>query len=78
MPKPAVQRTEFAVDLGGANSIGGLRALWRGLLKSNNTVLADLRPIIVLREGNTGLGMQLGSPQVRCMTRPRPPRSARR
>jgi hypothetical protein len=54
-----IQRTEFAVDLGGANSIGGLRALWRGLLKSNNTELAELRPIIVLRESNTGLGMQL-------------------
>jgi hypothetical protein len=57
-PKVAIQRTEFAVDIGGANSIGGLRALWRGLLKSN-TALADLRPIIVVKEGRTGLGMQL-------------------
>src|SRR6266851_6334882 len=32
-PKLAVQRTEFGVDLGSANSIGGLRARWRGLLK---------------------------------------------
>ena len=55
----AIQRTEFAVELGGANSISGLRALWRGLLKSNSAELAELRPIIVLREGNTGLGMQL-------------------
>jgi hypothetical protein len=54
-----IQRTEFAVDLGSANSIGGLRALWRGLLKSNNAELSELRPIIVLRESNTGLGMQL-------------------
>lgn len=54
-----IQRTEFAVELGGANSIGGLRALWRGLLKSNNAELAELRPIMVLRESNTGLGMQL-------------------
>jgi hypothetical protein len=54
-----IRRTEFAVELGGANSIGGLRALWRGLLKSNNAELAELRPIMVLREGNTGLGMQL-------------------
>ena len=57
--KATVQRTEFAVELGGANSIGGLRALWRGLLKSNSAELAELRPIIVLREGHTGLGMQL-------------------
>jgi hypothetical protein len=53
-----VQRTEFAVDLGSANSVGGLRALWRGILKSNGE-LASLRPIIVVKESNTGLGMQL-------------------
>jgi hypothetical protein len=59
--KSTIQRTEFAVELGGANSISGLRALWRGLLKShdNKTALAELQPIIVLRESNTGLGMQL-------------------
>jgi hypothetical protein len=55
----AVQRTEFGVDLGGANSIDGLRALWRGLLKSNATSVASLRPIIVVKERNNGLGMQL-------------------
>jgi hypothetical protein len=59
-PKLAVQRTEFGVDVGSANSIGGLRALWRGLLKSrSNAPLATLRPIIVVREGTTGLRMQL-------------------
>ena len=59
-PKFAVQRTEFGVDVGGANSIPGLRALWRGLLKSrSNAPLADLRPIIVIRENRNGLGMQL-------------------
>jgi len=60
MPKTAVQRTEFGVDVGGANSVGGLRALWRGLLKSRaNAPLAALRPIIVIKESSTGLGMQL-------------------
>ena len=55
-----VQRTEFAVDVGGANSVGGLRALWRGLLKSrSNSPLAALQPIIVVKESSTGLGMQL-------------------
>jgi hypothetical protein len=59
-PAKLVQRTEFAVDVGGANSLGGLRALWRGLLKSrSNAALTTLRPIIVIREGNNGLGMQL-------------------
>jgi len=55
--KVAVQRTEFGVDVGGANSLSGLRALWRGL--RSNAVLSALRPIIVVKESNTGLGMQL-------------------
>jgi hypothetical protein len=56
----AVQRTEFGVDVGGANSVNGLRALWRGLLKSkSNAALTTLRPIIVIRENSNGLGMQL-------------------
>lgn len=59
-PRLAVQRTEFGVDVGGANSLPGLRALWRGLLKSrSNAALTTLRPIIVIKEGNNGLGMQL-------------------
>jgi len=55
--KLPAQRTEFAVELGGANSVNGLRALWRGL--RSKAELAELRPIIVIRESNTGLGMQL-------------------
>jgi hypothetical protein len=59
-PRLAVQQTEFGVDVGGANSVGGLRALWRGLLKSrSNAALTTLRPIIVIKEGHNGLGMQL-------------------
>jgi hypothetical protein len=59
-PRLAVRRTEFGVDVGGANSIGGLRALWRGLLTSkSNAPLMTLRPIIVVKENNSGLGMQL-------------------
>ncbi len=55
-----VRRTEFAVDVGTANSVAGLRALWRGLLKSkSNSALAALRPIITVKEGNNGLGLQL-------------------
>ncbi|MBR1155390.1 hypothetical protein [Bradyrhizobium sp. JYMT SZCCT0428] len=59
-PKVAIQRTQFGVDLGTANSVPGLRALWRGLLKSrSNAPLAALRPIIVIKESTNGLGMQL-------------------
>jgi hypothetical protein len=58
--KVAVRRTEFGVDVGSANSLSGLRALWRGLLKSRaNAALTALRPIVVIREGFNGLGMQL-------------------
>jgi hypothetical protein len=60
LPKVPVQRTAFGVDVGGANSLNGLRALWRGLLKSRaNAPLAELQPIIVVKESSTGLGMQL-------------------
>jgi hypothetical protein len=59
-PKVLLRRTEFGVDLGSANSVNGLRALWRGLLKSrSNAPLTTLRPIIVIKEGTNGLGMQL-------------------
>jgi hypothetical protein len=59
-PKVLLRRTEFGVDLGSANSLNGLRALWRGLLKSrSNAPLTALRPIIVIKEGTGGLGMQL-------------------
>ena len=59
-PKVAIQRTQFGVDLGTANSVTGLRALWRGLLKSkSNAPLAALRPIIVIKEATNGRGMQL-------------------
>jgi hypothetical protein len=59
-PKVSLRRTEFGVDLGTANSVNGLRMLWRGLLKSrSNAQLAALRPIIVIKESAKGLGMQL-------------------
>lgn len=59
-PKVSLQRTEFGVDVGGANSVNGLRMLWRGLLKSrSNAPLVPLRPIIVIKENTNGLGMQL-------------------
>lgn len=59
-PKVSLRRTEFGVDLGTANSVNGLRALWSGLLKSkSNAPLTALRPIIVIKEATGGLGMQL-------------------
>lgn len=52
-------RTDFGVDLGSANSLDGLRALWQGLQKTDTDLLSPLHPIVVIRERSTGLGMQL-------------------
>ena len=52
-----VPRTEFGVDLGGANSVEGLRALWRGLAHTRE--LNGLRPIMIVKERGGGYGMQL-------------------
>ncbi|HEY0330971.1 MAG TPA: hypothetical protein VGC77_17965 [Rhodopseudomonas sp.] len=54
----ATRRTEFGVDLGGANSVEGLRILWQRLLKSNASLTA-LRPLLVVKERSSGAGMQL-------------------
>jgi hypothetical protein len=54
-----VAHTDFGVDLGSAGSIKGLRSLWRNVLKSEAKELTSLHPIIVVREGRNGIGMQL-------------------
>ena len=55
----AVPRTEFGLDLGGANSVNGLRTLWRGLQSAHAAEFRELRPIVVVRERKAGLGVQL-------------------
>lgn len=61
--KPAeetpVPVAEFGLDLGGANSVSALRALWRGLLKSHKAQLDGLRPLLAVQERRNGLGLQL-------------------
>lgn len=54
-----VQQTAFGVELGGANSVEGLRAIWRTVNKTNGAIFGAMQPIVVLREGNDGLGMKL-------------------
>ena len=54
-----VAPASFAVDLGAANSLNGLRARWRGLVKSHRVQLEGLRPLIAVRERRNGLGLQL-------------------
>jgi hypothetical protein len=50
---------EFGIDLGSANSLNGLRALWSGLIKSHKAQLDGLRPLIAVQERRNGLGLQL-------------------
>lgn len=54
-----VAPADFGLDLGAANSINGLRALWRGLIKSHKRQLDGLRPLIAVHERRNGLGLQL-------------------
>lgn len=54
-----VQRTKFGIDLGGANSVEGLRALWRGVRGPHRDMFASMQPLIVVKERTTGYGMQL-------------------
>ncbi len=49
IPEIPVRRTEFGVDLGGANSIEGLRTLWRRIGTANKE-LNGLSPIIAVQE----------------------------
>jgi len=54
-----VRPVEFGVDLGSANSVEGLRAVWRGALKKVPNLVGSLQPLIVVQEGQNGLGMRL-------------------
>jgi hypothetical protein len=48
----AALRTEFAVDLGSEPTMVGLRARWANLRSMHGAVLAVLRPLASIRDGN--------------------------
>jgi hypothetical protein len=54
-----VGRTKFGIDLGGANSVEGLRGLWRGVRGPHRELFASMQPLLVVKERTTGYGMQL-------------------
>lgn len=54
----AVPRTTFGIDLGGATTLSGLRALWRRTAKANKE-LADLHPIVAIQERARGRRLNL-------------------
>ena len=47
-------KTEFGVDLGGAPSVAALRAVWDRIRRTHIVQLEGLRPVIGVREGQTG------------------------
>ncbi|TAK50133.1 MAG: hypothetical protein EPO23_02670 [Xanthobacteraceae bacterium] len=58
-PDISAPRTEFGIDLGGAGSVDGLRALWSGMQKAHGATLDGLRPIMMMKERHGGQGLQL-------------------
>lgn len=58
-PETPVDRTQFGLDLGGASSMAGLRALWSGVRKAHPSQFAALRPVLAIRQGKNGLGLQV-------------------
>jgi len=58
-PETPVDRTQFGLDLGGASSMSGLRALWSGVRKAHPSQFAALRPVLAIRPGKNGLGLQV-------------------
>lgn len=49
--KQAAPRTPLGVDVGGATTLGGLRALWAKITAINPPLLSELRPVIAIRDG---------------------------
>jgi len=43
-------KTEFAVDLGGAQNVEGLRLLWSSIRSNQSSLIDQLRPVIAVRE----------------------------
>jgi hypothetical protein len=54
-----VPRTQFGLDLGGASSMEGLRALWKGISRSHRDQLATLTPVLSIKQGGKGIGLQV-------------------
>jgi hypothetical protein len=52
-------RTEFGVDVGGAASFDGLRALWASTKGSNAALLEGLHPVVATRENSRTKAVEL-------------------
>ncbi|MFT4279171.1 MAG: SPOR domain-containing protein [Rhodopseudomonas sp.] len=58
VPETPASRTEFGVDLGSANTVEGLRGLWRKLSKTHKA-LEGLQPIIMIKENGNSSQLRL-------------------
>jgi hypothetical protein len=58
-PDVPVERTQFGLDIGGASSMVGLRALWNGVRNSHPSQFAALRPVLAIRQNKNGFGLQV-------------------
>ena len=54
-----VPQTRFGLDLGGASSMEGLRALWKGVRMAHGKDLPGLYPVLAIKPGDKGLGLQV-------------------
>jgi hypothetical protein len=52
-------KTEFGVDIGGDPTFDGLRALWAALKNGHGALFEGLRPVVAVREGAQGGGLEL-------------------
>lgn len=58
-PKSAAPKLPLGIDLGTANSIEGLRAIWESTRKAYGDAVESLQPVIAVQEPKNGLGLQL-------------------
>lgn len=56
---PAAGKLPLGIDLGSANSIEGLRAIWDQTRKAYPDEVGDLQPVIAVQEPKNGVGLQL-------------------
>jgi hypothetical protein len=58
MPQ-AEAEPELGVDLGGSSTLDGLRALWKSVRNSHQSLLEHLHPLVTVRDNNRGRGVEL-------------------
>lgn len=58
-------QTEFGLELGKANSLAGLRTLWRTLARKHKSELQGIGPIVAMRERRGGFDLHLVAGPIR-------------